>query len=391
MALLSGSMAIDAAAAVDEIALALVQMDTTGRSDLLLGDAGLALFYTYLADRQPDAAHEITGARFLERAAAASDPAPNLQSALGVAWAISHLSDAVDEGEPDATAALLADRLPSWLGPHDLLNGLAGVGAYALARLPHPDAARCLAGVVDALADRAMTTDQGITWWTEPAWLEPAWRARYPDGCYDLGVAHGVPGVIGVLAGALKAGVAAERARALLAGAVAWLLAQRLPDDERSCFPSWSAPGSAPVPARTAWCYGDPGIAAVLLAAARAAAEPSWQREAIAVALAAARRAPEATGVVDAGLCHGAVGLGHLYQRLHAATGEPALGAAAVDWIARALAMRRPGEGVAGFVAHGVRAGRDAGLLTGAAGVGLALLAALGDDEPAWDAILLMS
>jgi hypothetical protein len=56
--------------------------------------------------------------------------------------------------------------------------------------------------------------------------------------------------------------------------------------------------------------------------------------------------------------------------------------------------MRRPGEGIAGFCPWGAVAGPatgwrgDPGLLTGAAGVGLGLLAAVSDREPEWDLLL---
>ena len=56
-------------------------------------------------------------------------------------------------------------------------------------------------------------------------------------------------------------------------------------------------------------------------------------------------------------------------------------------WFRRTLAFRRPGRGIAGFTAHD---GADRSLLTGAAGIGLALLAASTAVEPAWDRILLL-
>jgi hypothetical protein len=63
----------------------------------------------------------------------------------------------------------------------------------------------------------------------------------------------------------------------------------------------------------------------------------------------------------------------------------------------RALDLREPGRGVAGFVTWGPDATGamgwrdDPSLLTGAAGVALALLAATTSLEPAWDRFLLLS
>jgi hypothetical protein len=74
------------------------------------------------------------------------------------------------------------------------------------------------------------------------------------------------------------------------------------------------------------------------------------------------------------------------------ATADSRLADAAQFWFARALEMRIPGRGIAGFAAR--EAGgwvADPGILTGAAGIGLALLAAITPIEPEWDRILLLS
>ena len=82
---------------------------------------------------------------------------------------------------------------------------------------------------------------------------------------------------------------------------------------------------------------------------------------------------------------------------MYQATGEVALGEAARLWFGRTLAMREPGRGIAGYTAwYGDAEGTDSwgaepGLLTGAAGIALALLAATTPVEPAWDRILLTS
>jgi len=61
--------------------------------------------------------------------------------------------------------------------------------------------------------------------------------------------------------------------RGLLDGAVRWLLSQRMDPDSPSAIPYVVAPEQAPEPSRSAWCYGDPGVAATLLLATRAMGE----------------------------------------------------------------------------------------------------------------------
>ena len=77
-------------------------------------------------------------------------------------------------------------------------------------------------------------------------------------------------------------------------------------------------------------------------------------------------------------------------MRLYHATRRDELRASAIAWIERGLAARRS-DGIAGFPAYSSSGWEDdPGVLTGAAGVGLALLAATGTVEPAWDRLLLL-
>ena len=67
---------------------------------------------------------------------------------------------------------------------------------------------------------------------------------------------------------------------------------------------------------------------------------------------------------------------------------------AARFWFERLLEDRTPGQGCGGYIfvqrhSQGVSECLDPGFLNGAAGVGLALLAAVTDVEPAWDRVLL--
>ena len=200
-----------------------------------------------------------------------------------------------------------------------------------------------------------------------------------------------------MLGGAYGAGVARAKVRPLLDAAVAWLLAQMVNDDTGSSFPPWVGPGIEPAENRSAWCYGNPGIAATLLCAARCVGEPAWEDRAIEIVRIATQRPPEKTGVADAGLCHGAAGLGHVYNRMFQATGEKFLEEAARFWFEQTLELRHHGRGIAGFSTSmpdetGKRAWvDDPGVLTGATGIALALLGAATPIEPAWDRMLLIS
>jgi class I lanthipeptide synthase len=410
--LLQDDLAAQALDAVRDIAVALESQEEkeSGRYASLAGGlSGQALFYTYLALQTGEEAPAERAAQLVEKAVdvLAETPLPaNLYTGFaGVAWTMEHLrgrlfEEESDEDDPvqEIDEALLSplQRSP-WPGDYDLITGLVGLGVYALERLPRPRAVTLLGHVVDRLAETADASEEGAAWFTRPEDL-PEWQREFhPKGNYNLGVAHGLPGVVTVLGGAAAAGL--ERARPLLDDAVRFLLARRQDPSVGSCFSTSYAPWEAPTSSRLAWCYGDPGVAAALLAAARAVGEPAWEHEALDVARAAVQR-PEATsGIRDAGLCHGAAGLGHLFNRMYNTTGEEPLREAARFWFQRALELRQPGEGVGGYRSWGtIGAGindlgwRDEpGFLEGSSGIGLALLGAISDVEPAWDRVLAIS
>lgn len=402
--ILTGQEAARAEAAIDEIAEALAGQpafpeDDLFGSSLATGEAGLGLFFSYLDQARPGAGYDDLAAERLERAidrlTASFHLAGLYQGFVSIAWTVEHLRDREDEDDPNeeidrAVLDLLAQT--PWRGEFDLTAGLAGLGVYALERLPRAEA--CLVRVCQCLEELAVPQDTGLAWPVIQESLFPHERERFPPGSINLGVAHGLPGVLPVLAQAVASGAAPEGTRGLLQGAVACLLSRRLPAGSGSVFPDVWAPGKEPYPIPAAWCYGDLGIAATLWVTARAAGEPAWEAEALDLARAVARRSWEAH---DACLCHGAAGNGHLFNRLHQATGDPELLAAARAWMKRALDLREPGRGVGGFRHWGPDAKSEMGwrddpcVLTGAAGVGLALLAATTSLEPAWDRFLLLS
>jgi hypothetical protein len=408
------------------------------------GTAGGALFFAYLSRarlQEPGAAGDSeSAATLLERAteSLASVPLPpDLYGGFsGVAWTAEHLyaprfadpaedpaapaaateaqtteEDGAEDPLADIDNALLTylDRSP-WTTDYDLIRGLAGLGVYSLERLPRPGALACLGKIVDRLTETAERGQQGLTWHTSPHLLPDWQRKLFPTGYYNLGVAHGVPAVLALLgatcaagerlaaAGDAAAGALAARARPLLDEAMRWFLAQRLPPGGPSWFGASFSPEVPAGESRLAWCYGDPGIAAAILVAARGSGEAAWERFAVDLALDAAARPFARSRVRDAGLCHGSAGLAHLFNRLYQETGEPPLAAASRRWFEHVLDFRRPGLGVAGYQAYWVEDDGvteswlpQSGLLEGVTGIGLALLGGLSEFEPAWDRVMMLS
>jgi hypothetical protein len=394
---LDGSLRDEAATIAHEIVGSLRGITPRG-ADLAGGAAGMAVCAAYFEDDATQPLWEASA-----DALAHTVLSPSLFSGItGIGWVTAHLRDrlygAGDEDPCEAVDELVLDRVshPGFGRPFDLYDGLVGFGVYALERLPTPTCEQILAHIVERVGEIVEPAGRHLTIRTPPHELIPLRRAQFPDGWCNLGLAHGVPGVIALLAGIHAAAIRRAACAHLLDAIVGWLLAQARPGPG-SRFAHWVGEAE-PERTQLAWCYGDLGVAAALHHAGVACARPAWCSEALGLARAAARRSHDSIPVLDAGLCHGAIGAAHGFARLSQLIGDGELRRASADWYARALAFRDPGRGIAGWRAfYGDSAKAtdawvdDAGLLSGAAGIALSLHAATTAIEPRWDRALLWS
>jgi hypothetical protein len=310
----------------------------------------------------------------------------------GVGWAIEHLAGRSDQDPNVAIDRAVAETLTrEWDDPDDLIAGLAGVGIYVLER---PSNEQCLMEIARQIVGAAEPMTAGVAWRTPPDQLPPWQLEIAPDGYRDLGVAHGAPGAIGVLA-RIAGRVDVEGLGATMDGAVRWILAQRDDDLPGASLPAWITVTGERSPARLGWCYGDLGVAATLHAAGTVLDAPSWVSEAHTLASRAAMVSIEDAEIDKPGICHGAFGNAHMFNRLFQVTGDERLRSAAVRWFERGFEMCAPGTDLAGFEAHfrdpGVSREAGYGLLDGIAGIAMTIIAAITPNEPEWDRVLLLS
>ena len=367
-------------------------------------DNGKALLCAYTAHAEGDEQSRERAEQYVEAECARMEDnyaAQTLYSGIvGCAWLSAH-TDTIfgnhdDSAYEDVDAFLVEICRQRGRGTYDLISGWVGFGVYFLERFPHPSALNGIEAVLEVLKASCEEGPAGTTWFTPPQLLPPWQRAMAPEGYYNVGMAHGVPGVIGFLSEVQRLEGTPFDVRDLLRRSTAWVVDQQRSDQT---FPAW-IPRNRPVernPSRVAWCYGELGVSVALLAAARALNDDAVEEAALASARHCAERR-HSTGVKDAGLCHGAAGNAHLFNRLYQATRDPVLRDAAVFWFERALSMRVAGTGVAGYTMW--TGGPDAestkdpwtpvvSFLTGASGVALAFLGAIAPVAPDWDRLLL--
>jgi hypothetical protein len=320
--------------------------------------ADLALFWAYVAGELDDddvqAEYDLAVARLIDWIASGSTTTHLHGGLAGGGWVLSHVSE---PGAADPALEVIDEALLRAIeeghagGAFDLIGGIAGSAVYFLERLQAsraPLARRALTGIVRKLERTCTRTDEGVTWLTGPQLLSDWQRQRWPNGYHDCGVAHGVPGVLAVLAKIAAVPDLSSPARELYAAALAWLDARRGPATPSGRYPSMveHATSAAASPSRAAWCYGDPGVIAARWSASSSLGLPTAAD--MHSALECIEHPAASSGVVDAGLCHGAIGLAHLFNRFYQASGVLRFADSARAWFERGLAMRRP-HGLGGF------------------------------------------
>jgi lantibiotic biosynthesis protein len=361
------------------------------------GLTGEAIFAMVLHATAPEGGYDARAQRRLEAAIATKQrgfDAGLFTGVAGLGWAIELL---VDTSDPDDDPNRgIDEELGAYLehsaardGKYDLIVGDVGIGLYALARTSRPAGKQLLTTVVERLASRAQRDARGAYWWSQPAWIPASIRGERQRPYVDLGLSHGIAGVVALLGRVAAAGHGTQASNELLAETASWLLAQELAPNRYNAFPAWIIEGTAPSPTRTAWCYGDPGIASALWHAGKGLGDASLCDHAVRIATGAANRAIEDSRVDDPTLCHGSTGLAHIFAAFYRVTGEPAFRASAEKWFVHAFASRKRGRGAAGFASGNAAAPSktDTSLLTGTAGIGLAIASALHEEVPAWDEI----
>jgi len=370
------------------------------RASVAHGFAGWSLFFAYYGDRAR--ARELLERAIVDASESAMAP-PLFEGLAGVAWTAAHLQrlgivqdDLIGDDIDEYFLAHLHDTT-RWQNP-ELVNGAAGIGLYALEHWPHGRSAEILAATLETIESAAIRDGELISWFVPPEQMSERNRRKGTAGWWDLGIAHGITGIALFLLSAMKRAPRPERLADLVHGAVRFIKKHELGEDAPSRFPAFVIPAFEPqTPSRLAWCYGDLCVALLFCRAGAQLGDPFLLDRGRSIARSSTLRQSDA-GVVDASLCHGAVGVAHMFGRL--ASFDDGLLAAKARWLKRALDLRSS-NGVAGFTYSYDFVDFDGsiehnwidnpGLLLGAAGIGLGLVSALSGDEPSWDRLFLLS
>ncbi|RZF60234.1 lanthionine synthetase C family protein [Sphingobacterium corticibacterium] len=320
----------------------------------------------------------------------------------GFRWAVNHLIDAgFIDGDADELFsdddALLYAVMEKDIGEsrYDYLHNAIGIGLYFMKRRTARSAGY-IAALVEGLAKAAIADQDGLKWLS----MFNLQEGEGKKAVYNLSLSHGMTSIISFLGKVYQMGIAQENVNDLLSRTVSYMLSHKLsvPDETGSFFPSMiSAEDDHPVyGGRLAWCYGDLGLAYILLQVSGIVGNQEWEEIAMSVLLqSTTRKNALKERVVDAGFCHGSAGIAHIYNRLYQYTGNPVFKESALHWLDDMLRKAVFPDGPAGYKAWYPQSyggwKSEFGLLQGISGIGLVLLAAISDVEPVWDECFLLS
>lgn len=393
---------------------------------LAQGYAGVALLFEQLDRCFPDDGWGTTAHQYLEIAAHGVATYPRLTPSLfaglgGVAFSAWYLSRqgtryqrllaTLDRSLISMVKPLIADlhgcRNGAGSEVFDVISGLSGAGVYLLARGESAEAQEILVPLIRVLIELSEESD-GMPNWHTPASLsspEDFMLKLFPSGYLNCGLAHGIPGPLAMLSLARMAGVNCEGIDEAIERLAGWLANHRLDDEWGINWPAGvgllaegegagriAATHASPT-AQAGWCYGSPGVARSLYLAGIALQKPAYCKLATRSIEDVLRRPFEARKIGSPTFCHGVAGLLQIVMRFANDTACPSIQAGAAALTAELLRQYEP-QSLLGFRSLGPGGNRvdQPGLLDGAPGVALVLLAAAsGDGEPGWDRMFLLS
>ena len=272
---------------------------------------------------------------------------------------------------------------------YDFLHGAIGVGIYLQKAFPQKSYHNLIISYLDN--HRIQDSDNSFKW---PSSIMKG-NTNEMETVYNISLSHGMSSIAVYLSRLIATGNNSRRITDLLSGTVNFILDQEIDSKQYgSFFPPVSKEFSVSA-SRMGWCYGDLSVAMSVFQAGLVTENNNWKQKALEVLnFATGRRDLQNGAVHDAGLCHGSAGIAQIFRRAYLLTGEKKFRECSYYWIDVTINYAMFKDGLAGYKS---RRGEEPfwvceyGMLTGIAGIGLALLSSIANRRYSrWDEILLI-
>lgn len=284
------------------------------------------------------------------------------------------------------------------MNEHGCVNGAISLGMYFYYRymLGTEQCRQYLEFFVDLLKETAIEKDNTMKWITTINY-------ETNEQGYNLGIAHGIPGILLFLRKLLLANIKKDVISDILTKASNFLLQQKHSlETNKSFFNFCVCTETTELETSLAWCYGDisVGYSLYMISSLDNIRREDIKKNAIEILLDTTKRTYlSGIRVIDAGLCHGTSGIAHIYNRLYQQTNELEFREAARFWYKETIKMAKYDNKYAGYrLPYGSKNIENKqfelsnlSFLIGISGIGLSLLSAIYPADPSWDMCLLLS
>jgi hypothetical protein len=268
---------------------------------------------------------------------------------------------------------------------YDLLHGPMGVGYYFLKNNKKEN---ILINIVDFLYEIAEKDYENKSF---------KWKSILNEKNeigYNISLSHGISSIILFLSYLLKNKLKSDKIIEMLKYSTNYVLSQQIDYlTYGSYFPTYSLDYTKPITkSRLAWCYGDLGIAYSIWNAGKTLNHREWEELGLKILIKSTeRKGTIENNVMDAGICHGCIGISMIYGRLYIETKNITFQIARDHWIKQSLLFAKYNDGVGGYKTYSKGEYiNDYYLLTGISGIGLMYLSYLMNDLQRWDEIFFL-
>jgi hypothetical protein len=208
-------------------------------------------------------------------------------------------------------------KIPPAMRLYDLIQGITGIGVYAsTSKQLFPILEKILHLLVQLRHPIEFKGKKVPGWFLSPE--DPYLinqREKYPNGNINLGLAHGITGVLGFLSITALKGIEVPKQRETIEFLARWLQNQRKGIKHHYCwetvipFEDYPTKTNPYTPSRDAWCYGTPGIARTLFIAGKVLGDQTLKDFALESYLSIFSRSEKEWNLPGPSICHGIAGL----------------------------------------------------------------------------------
>lgn len=291
-----------------------------------------------------------------------------------------------------------------YISDYDVVLGLTGVGRYLLLFADDRNINRHIKKILEyfiTLSKKKLILEELVPCWyiSSENHTEESIRV-YPQGFFDVGLAHGISGVLAFLSISIKQGIEIPGQNAAIEEIAKWLISIKSEDNYGPIWPSkigfnhiYGSSKKLKVSSYEAWCYGSPGIARALWLAGESLNNEEFKKVAIDTFLGCYKRPKSEWNILSSTFCHGYAGFLSLTQSMYKDTKLEEIGNLK-DQLINDICDQYSEENIFGYYDYDKVKSvnvHDPGLLTGASGVALSLLSSVKEKKTNWDSAFLIN